>query len=99
MFESSGKDPDHLQALERVKAWTRERFALSPEAAILVAELACPVPGCPPIETVVVFWTVAETRYRFKLFKPVKDVACDDLPYAWLRDSLLDDGGLVAECC
>lgn len=99
MFETARKNPEHLHAVEQVKAWTRERFNLSGEAAILVAELACALPGCPPLETVVVFWTTEETRYRFKLFKPVTQVVSDDLPYAWLKDSLIDDGESGAECC
>jgi hypothetical protein len=99
IFETSRKVPGHLQAVEQVKAWTRERFGLPQEAAILVAELACALPGCPPLETVVVFWTTEETRYRFKLFKSVTQVANDDLPYAWLMSSLIDNGDPGADCC
>jgi len=78
--------------------WTRERFKLPPEAAVLVSEIACAVPGCPPLETVVAFWTEDATRHHFKLFKPVEAVVIDDLPYAWLMRSLAagDDFG---DCC
>ena len=99
MFETARKNREHLHAVEQVKAWTRERFKLPREAAILVAEIACALPGCPPLETVVVFWTTEVTRYRFKLFKPVSQVVSDDLPYAWLKDTLIDEGEPYAECC
>ena len=51
------------------RAWTRARFALPEDAVILVSEIACGLPGCPPLETVVAFWT-DDRRHRFKLFKP-----------------------------
>ena len=39
-----------------MREWTRERFRLAADAIILVSEIACGLPGCPPLETVVVFW-------------------------------------------
>jgi nitrate reductase delta subunit len=92
-------NPDRLSAVRQVKAWTRDRFALDEAAVVMAAEIACEVPGCPPIETVVAFWTGDGTRYRFKVFKPIADVVYDDLPYGWLLNSLVDDGGIGLECC
>ena len=66
------KTPEHSAALDRVREWVRARFSLG-EGAILVAEVACAVPGCPPIETVIAFWS-DERRHHFKVFKPVADV-------------------------
>jgi nitrate reductase delta subunit len=83
------RSPDHSQALERVREWTRERFALPEDAAILVTELACGQPGCPPIETVVAFWTDADTRHQFKIFKRVEEVLDDDLPPRWMKNALI----------
>lgn len=99
MLGSFKKSPEHLQALDRVKKWTRERFKLSQEAAILVSEIACTVPGCPPLETVVAFWTADETRHHFKLFKPVEEVVNDDIPFAWLMNSLAAPEGYDGGCC
>src|SRR6266581_629709 len=77
MFGSVKKSPERLPVIERVTQWTRERFKLPKEAVISVSEIACPLPGCPPLETVVAFW-IAEQRYQFKLFKPVEEVVIDD---------------------
>jgi len=66
MLGLAKKIPGRLQAVERMEEWTRERFGLPKEAAISVAEVACTLPGCAPIETVVMFW-IAEQRYQFKL--------------------------------
>ncbi len=100
MLGSFRRNPEHLAALARVREWTRARFGLSGEAVIMVAEIQCQVPGCPPVETVVAFWTGDEgTRYRFKLFTPVAAVAADDLPVSWLLPSLVDYGELGCDCC
>ena len=92
-------DPGHTAALERVRAWTRERFKLPENAAILVAEVACGLPGCPPIETVVAFWTGTGTRHQFKIFKRVEDVVLDDLPPTWMKNALIVDEESGFECC
>jgi len=90
---------ERLDALDRVREWTRERFKLPDEATIMVTEIACALPGCPPLETVVAFWTDADKRHHFKLFKSVQNVVQDDLPPAWLKDSLLVDEMAGCECC
>jgi hypothetical protein len=91
--------PEHAAALDRVREWTRERFVLTEDAAILVSEVSCALPGCPPRETVVAFWTESERRHQFKLFKPVAEVVMDDLPPRWLKDALAAIEGLGCECC
>jgi nitrate reductase delta subunit len=98
MLGLAKKTPGRLQAVERMAEWTRERFKLPKEAAISVAEVACSLPGCAPLETVVMFW-IAEQRYQFKLFKPVAEVVVDDLPYVWLKDALAVQEGVGWDCC
>ena len=97
MLRSLHKRPEYLQALDRVKEWTRSRFRLPEDAAILVTEVACALPGCPPLETVVAFWTASDMRHQFKLFKPVREVVDDDLPYAWLIEALV--ASELPDCC
>jgi hypothetical protein len=36
-----------------IKAWVIEALALSEDTTVMVTELACKEPGCPPIETVI----------------------------------------------
>jgi nitrate reductase delta subunit len=93
------KSPEHLQALDQVKTWTRERFKLPHDAAIFVTEVACALPGCPPLETVVAFWPNSEKRHHFKIFKPVQEVAPDDLPPSWLKNSLAENDEITCDCC
>ncbi len=95
----SRKGPVQEAALARVREWTRERFKLSEAAAILVTEITCGLPGCPPLETVVAFWTEDAKRHQFKIFKPLRDVVSDDLPFPWLKDSLFVPEGVGCDCC
>jgi hypothetical protein len=93
------KDAQQVSALERVKAWTRESLALAADDTILIAEMACGRPDCPPLETVVTFWIAGADRHVFKVFKPVAEVAFDDLPPAWLRESLYASDPIDGVCC
>jgi nitrate reductase delta subunit len=98
MLGAAKKRPDRLQVLDRVQEWTRERFGLARDAQIHVWEIACTVPGCPPVETAVVFW-IADQRHQFKVFKPVDEIVCGDLPPAWLRKALAVADGFEYDCC
>ncbi len=84
---------------EQVESWTRDRFDLSSDALVVVADVRCQVPGCPPRETLVAFWQPGGLRYRYKVFKPVAEVVEADIPVKWLLPSLEDVAGLGCECC
>jgi len=90
---------DHSAVAEQIKGWTRARFGLGEDAAVMVGELACALPGCPPIETVIAFWTEGDKRHHFKVFKPLDAVTPDDIPPAWLREALAVPEGLECDCC
>ena len=94
----AAQTPEHALALARVRDWTRARFALPDEATVLVAEMACAIPGCAPLETVIAFW-VGDARHHFKVFKPVAEVVADDLPPAWLKPALAEREGFGCACC
>lgn len=98
MLRSEKNKPEHVAALDRVRGWTRERFRLDDDDAILVAQVACAVPGCPPIETVIAFWS-EERRHHFKVFKPVAEVVLDDLPVWWLKRTLVVPEDWECGCC
>jgi len=97
MFGPVQRNPGRLEVIERLTQWTRERFGLPRGAVVSVSEIACSLPGCPPLETVVLFW-IAEQPYQFRLFKPLGQVVVDDLPYSWLRDALAVEER-VGSCC
>jgi len=99
MLQARKSDPDHLEAVERLTAWTRERFKLPDDAPILVAEVTCALPGCPPLETVIAFWTGNDQRHQLKIFKRIAEVVSDDLPPSWMKNALAVDEDASYECC
>lgn len=106
-FGTFQRDPDHLRGLERVRRWTREHLELTADDTVMVSEVACNRPGCPPLETVVAFWSDGGERYplrhperhMFKVFKAAADVVPDDLPPAWLKDALYATDDPDWGCC
>jgi nitrate reductase delta subunit len=98
MLGFTRKSNENGAALGRLRDWTRARFALSEDDTVMVSELACAVPGCPPIETHAVFWT-AHGRHHFKIFKPLAEVVEDDLPPAFMKNALIALAGADIDCC
>jgi hypothetical protein len=98
MLGPARKTPGRIEAIARIEAWTRERFGLPRGAAVHVWEIACAVPGCPPVETAVLFG-IAEQRYQLKVFKPLMEVLADDLPPAWFKGALAVAGEFECGCC
>ena len=85
-------------AIERLVDSTRARFGLGEADTVVVTENARALPGFPPRETVVGFWTADGTRHHYRVFKRIEDVAPEDLPPAWLKASLAWDG-FDCDCC
>jgi hypothetical protein len=94
--KTSGED---RQALRRVKEFTRAHFRLAEDDTIFVTEVACALPGCPPLETLIAFWTAGAKRHHYKVFKAVVAVTEDDLPPWWMKDSLAVDEMAGCDCC
>ena len=85
-------------AVDRVRDWAHARFALAEDDTVMVSEVACGVPGCPPMETHVVFWTAAG-RHHFKVFKRLAEVVEGDLPPAFMKNALTWVEGAECSCC
>jgi len=97
MFRRGGGQRGNLAHLDRIERWTRARFAVPDDQIVLVSEEEGRMPGFPPHLTTVLFWLAPDERYRFRIFKPAAEVEEADLPVAWLRPGLIDDGD--ADCC
>lgn len=90
----------HRDAARRVRDWARARFSLGPEDTLTANEISCELPGCPPLETVIAFWTEGGTkRHHLKIFKPITEVTEDDLPPGWMRPALEVDENFYCSCC
>ena len=104
MFGSFVSNPQQYAALARVEADVRLRLRLPATTTVLVTELACALPGCPPLETVIAFWLAdgeddgQPLRHHYKVFKPVQQVTEADLPPWWMRDALAVPPDWVCAC-
>jgi hypothetical protein len=93
------KSAERSQAIDRVRSWTRAHFKLPDDTTVMVSEVACALPGCAPLETVIAFWTEGDRRHHFKVFKPVAEVVVEDFPPIWMKDALVDLEGFGCPCC
>lgn len=74
----SGPKPDALKT-GQLKAWVRERLGLAGDAVVMVTELRCTEPGCPPLETVIAVLDGPGSKRQYKLHKGVADVTPEDV--------------------
>ncbi len=63
----------------RIKDWVREIFAPGDDVTILVSELTCSEPGCPPIETVIALFRGKEQPIKYKIHRPSAEVTREDV--------------------
>ncbi|MGQ0792868.1 MAG: hypothetical protein ACT4NX_02155 [Deltaproteobacteria bacterium] len=63
---------DNLDYIDKIKKWVALEFELPQEASIMVTEVKCEKPDCPPHETVIAILDTPPRRY--KLMKGIKDV-------------------------
>ena len=67
------------QKIASIKEWAAEVFRLPPEASVMVTELRCTEPGCPPLETVIAILTQPGKARQHKILKALADVTFLDV--------------------
>ncbi len=78
LFSTSTKRRDPGHAIE-IKRWARVAFALGEDDLVMVTELRCTEPGCPPLETVIALLTAGDSTRQHKIHKPMADVSEEDV--------------------
>jgi len=66
------------EQIGRIKRWIREAASLPETAVVMVTELTCSEPGCPPRETVILILDGRGTR-KVTLLKGLTDVTEADV--------------------
>ena len=74
-----GKRKSNSQAIQQVKAWVFEALQLEEKTSLMVTELRCTEPGCPPIETVIALLKPSHPTQQYKIHKPIADISFDDV--------------------
>jgi hypothetical protein len=80
MLDLYGKtsSTDRAARVRSIKEWARDLLRLSEDATLMVTELHCSEPGCPPLETVIAVLSTGETT-QLKIHKPIEDVTRADI--------------------
>jgi hypothetical protein len=69
-------DPGHLSEIKR---WDSAAFRLGEDDSVMVTELRCTEPGCPPLETVIAVLGVPGPARQYKLHKAIAEVTEADV--------------------
>ena len=72
----SQTDPKRIA---QVKEWAAEIFRLGADVSVLVTELRCTDPGCPPLETVIAILSESGPPRPFKIHKAIADLTFADI--------------------
>jgi hypothetical protein len=75
-------DERRSSAIRSLKATARTLFEATDDDAVVVNELSCTEPGCPPIETIVALLRAGSEPRQVKIHKPAMEVTEDDLRFA-----------------
>ena len=76
--------PGPSPQLRELKETVRALLGLDDDTAVLIRQLACTEPGCPPLETVVVVLPMEGDARRWTLHRPADQITEDDLRAALL---------------
>jgi len=83
------------ETVARIKGWVAERFGLREDMGIMVSELRCREEGCPDVETVIGLFGAAGQSQKFKLGKPVAEIAHADIAVLMIEARLMEPTGKV----
>jgi hypothetical protein len=78
-FGEGGSAASQVTKIREIKQWVRESLSLSAETTVMVAELACTEPGCPPLETVVALLHGPGDSTQGKIHRSIVDVTREDI--------------------
>lgn len=75
----SGGPKPNVAKIGQVKSWVQDQLSLPEDAVVMVTELRCTEPGCPPLETVIAVLNGPGSKRQYKLHKGVSDVTREDI--------------------
>ncbi|MGH7766594.1 MAG: CobW family GTP-binding protein [Candidatus Binatia bacterium] len=76
-----GRDPLDTSSftIDQIRCWARDNLQFPADAPIVVKEVPCVKPGCPPIETAIIVFLKGEPPRLFKIQRTINDVTFDDV--------------------
>lgn len=79
MLGMSSRSTGGGEVARRIKSWARDVFDPEGAATILVSELACSEPGCPPIETVIAILRGPNDTAKYTIHRPSAEITQADI--------------------
>jgi hypothetical protein len=74
--------PEHTVRVNAIKGQARRQLKLNDDDIVMVRQLDCTEPGCPPVETVVAVLPPEGPARRWTLHHPISDITPDRLATA-----------------
>lgn len=68
---------------EEICNWVHEVLSLTDQDRVVVTQLSCAEPGCPPLETIIAVFSEGNPSRQWKVHKPANDLLREEV------DSLL----------
>ena len=79
MFDIRKTDSERTRRVRAIKDQARASLVLDEDATVMVSELRCAEPGCPPLETVIAVFADGGRKAQVKIHKALDDVTSDDV--------------------
>jgi len=70
---------EQIQHTRTIRGWVEELLAPGPDVTVMVSELTCSEPGCPPVETVIALLGGPAGNIQYKIHRPRAAVTRDDV--------------------
>ena len=80
---SRPREGDGATRARDVKEWVRAAARAPDDAAIMVSELTCSEPGCPPFEVVMAILSPGRPPVQKKLHKRIAELSRDEVVHLW----------------
>ncbi len=65
--------------LDQIRYWLRQNFTYAADIPIVIKEVPCGKPGCPPIETAIIVILRGEPPQLFKVQRPIGEITFDHI--------------------
>ena len=73
------KPQPNAERIALIKEMVAQRLVLPPDPMLMVSELQCSEPGCPPLETVIAILDGPGRRRQVKLHKSTAEITASDV--------------------
>ena len=82
MLDQKRLPQGRIDKIRTVKNWVREALGIEESATVMVTELRCAEPGCPPLETVVAILRDGAARRDFKIGRGLDEITYEHVAAA-----------------